>query len=644
MNIEAVAIECSLPSRLKVLVSDNASTDHTWEMLSRFRTNAFDLVSFRQKRNVGLDLNCLFLTQQVETDWFWWFGDDDLIKPGAISRVMEVLRADEPDVLIFSFDQPPHTNGNWVFQYGSNTYFPDSCKEMCHVLNRYTKLSAYVIRNSSIPFNDAVFHYANAYGWFWLGYCYAVLEYSRLPRLAVISEPLAGCDPEWLGVQSDKEAMEAALRWDISLCAQQQWRMQQHPFARRNAPELLSLGKRQAKRCLIREWYRASIGLARNPSERGHPYLEKPTLAVEWLSFSPKQMGWLIVILYRGSRLRQWLEGREQPVQHSRLTDAYGATRAALIAKDLASPVAPASSSVAMHSAPHAGAGIPNLELVRPGEILDDASTREDALLNALRCRPISRLVRTLYQIGAHRFQEKKLLFDIFPHLERVVLFEPLPELFVHLQKQEQGDSRVTVLPYAISERDGEATFHVASNDGASSSILPFGRLKDLFPHVQTVRQIQVQTRTLATVIGEHQLPPPDLLFLDVQGAEYQILATLSQELLHRVRMIYTEASTIEVYAGSKPLTELERILAADFNFAGFIPLKEHIPSHGNALFVNKSQAWLLLPEPPTTTDADRGAAAQQQLWARMLRGILPRKLRRSIRKRLATLAQGLAN
>ena len=109
--------------------------------------------------------------------------------------------------------------------------------------------------------------------------------------------------------------------------------------------------------------------------------------------------------------------------------------------------------------------------------------------------------------------------------------------------------------------------------------------------------------------------------------------------------MIYSEASTVEVYAGSKPLKELERILAADFSFAGYCPLKEQIPSHGNALFVNRSQAWLLLPpEPPVPTNADWGAAAHQQLWARTLRSILPQKLRRSIRKRLATLSQGLAN
>jgi len=267
----------------------------------------------------------------------------------------------------------------------------------------------------------------------------------------------------------------------------------------------------------------------------------------------------------------------------------------------------------------------------------------EDDLLHALRGRPLSKLVKTLYQIGAHRFQEKKLLFEIFPNLEHVVLFEPLPELFTLLKEQEAADSRITVLPYAISDQNGETTFHVASNDGASSSILPFGEHMKLFPHVQTAREISVKTRTLSAAIVEHQLPLPDFLFLDVQGAEYQILSSLSGDLLHHIRMIYTEASTVEVYTGSRPLKDVENILTAEFNFAGYCPLKPLIPSHGNALFVSKSQAWLLLPpEPPAVTFSNWAPTSKPPLWARAIRSVLPWKLRRSIRKRLTSLGQSL--
>ncbi len=343
-------------------------------------------------------------------------------------------------------------------------------------------------------------------------------------------------------------------------------------------------------------------------------------------------------IYWLGAALYAWDKLRAVDVPRK-----YQALRAAVVEREWPPATAPVA-AVASNRAP-AVVIVPDVTLLNRDDSASFKAVGEDQLLLALRGRPLARLVKTLYQIGAHRFQEKKLLFEIFPNLERVVLFEPLPELFALLQAQEQGDPRITVLPYAISERNGETVFHVASNDGASSSLLPFGQHRQLFPHVQTTRQIQVQTRTLVGAMDEHQLPPPDFLFLDVQGAEFQILATLASDLRHRLRMIYSEASTVEVYAGSKPLKELERILAADFSFAGYCPLKEQIPSHGNALFVNRSQAWLLLPpEPPVATAAPWDPTARQQLWARVLRLVLPQKLRRSLRKRLAALHQALAN
>lgn len=342
-------------------------------------------------------------------------------------------------------------------------------------------------------------------------------------------------------------------------------------------------------------------------------------------------------IYWNGAALYAWDKLRAIDVPQK-----YQSLRATVLAREWPPSAAPAKAVASGCPPPPVAA--PAVTVLDQNAATSHKTAGEDQLLLALRGRPISRLVKTLYQIGAHRFQEKKLLFEIFPSLERVVLFEPLPELFALLQEQEKGDSRIVVLPYAISDRNGETTFHVASNDGASSSILAFGQHKELFPHVQTNRQIQVQSRTLATAMGEHQLPPPDFLFLDVQGAEFQILATFSPDLLHRLRVIYTEASTVEVYAGSKPLPELERILAADFSFAGYCPLKEQIPSHGNALFVNKSQAWLLLPpEPPVAAAATWNTTARQQAWARGLRIILPQKLRRSLRKRLTALNQALA-
>ncbi len=233
------------------------------------------------------------------------------------------------------------------------------------------------------------------------------------------------------------------------------------------------------------------------------------------------------------------------------------------------------------------------LTLWRPGRRV----ISQDDLLRELEDRPITQEIKVIYIVGAHRFQERELLLRLFPKLEQVHLFEPLPKLFKTLEKETRGDPRIKVFPYAISDADGVAEFYVASGDSASSSLLRMGRHREIFPKVREVKTIAVQTRRLATVMAEHRLAPPDFLFLDVQGAEYRILSTLSPAARTAIKLIYTEASTEEVYTCAKNLDDLKHLLTPEYVFLGFAPLENGTPSHGNALFALRSvRDRLILP------------------------------------------------
>ena len=145
----------------------------------------------------------------------------------------------------------------------------------------------------------------------------------------------------------------------------------------------------------------------------------------------------------------------------------------------------------------------------------------------------------------------------------------------------------VHVFPFALADADGTARFHV-SNNLQSSSLLPLKAHREVFPYVETVRQIEVPVRSLDSVIDEYGLEQPDLLYVDVQGAEYRVLAGLSEDRRARTRVIYTEASTIEMYEGAKLLSDLEVLLAPQgFELAGFQDMLQ-TRVHGDALFVNR--------------------------------------------------------
>ncbi len=210
----------------------------------------------------------------------------------------------------------------------------------------------------------------------------------------------------------------------------------------------------------------------------------------------------------------------------------------------------------------------------------------EDDILHELGKFPICRSIKTIYVIGAHLFQERQLFNRLFPNLTQIYLFEPIPELFQHLQEITAGDQRIRVFPYAIADQNITTQFHVTSNQ-ASSSLLQLGKHKEIFPHVTEAGSITVNCRTLELVIRKYELAEPDMLFIDVQGAEYQVLSALSAKTRSRVKLVYTEASTEELYVGSRPLSDVTSLLEDDFQFLGFAPLAGNTPTHGNALFVN---------------------------------------------------------
>jgi tetratricopeptide (TPR) repeat protein len=80
-----------------VLVSDNASTDGTWAMLQDAARTRDWLVPHRQDENVGPVANLQWLVAHAsDAEYLWAFGDDDLIRPGGLAKVVAALREERP--------------------------------------------------------------------------------------------------------------------------------------------------------------------------------------------------------------------------------------------------------------------------------------------------------------------------------------------------------------------------------------------------------------------------------------------------------------------------------------------------------------------------------------------------------------------
>lgn len=226
-----------------------------------------------------------------------------------------------------------------------------------------------------------------------------------------------------------------------------------------------------------------------------------------------------------------------------------------------------------------------------PSLLTAEQPTYDLDLLRRLRGSALASRLRVLCVLGAHRFEELPLIDRLFPALQHIYVFEPLAGPLAVLHALAEKDQRIRVFPVAVSDRDGVAQFHVTDNDGESSSLLSFGSHSKLFPDVHVQKAIEVPTRRLDSVLAEQGLAPPDMLLIDVQGAEYQVLKSMSPALLAGVRLIYSEVSKERVYESSGLLSDVEALLAPRFVNLGYAPLREDVPVHGNAVFVARDDA-----------------------------------------------------
>jgi FkbM family methyltransferase len=145
-----------------------------------------------------------------------------------------------------------------------------------------------------------------------------------------------------------------------------------------------------------------------------------------------------------------------------------------------------------------------------------------------------------------------------------VLWVEPIPEVYDKLCENIAALPRQRAVRALVAERDGEpAVLHVASNDGASSSILDFAQHADLRPDITYVRDILLETTTLPTLLHRCGADAGgfDMLVLDTQGSELSILRGAAS-LLGGFRFILSEVADFEAYRGCARRDALTAFLA----------------------------------------------------------------------------------
>ena len=102
-NFIAETLDTILPqltADIELIVLDGASPDNTEEVLSRYADKWPSLRYIREETNSGIDADYDKAVGYARGRHVWLMADDDLLKPGAIARVSQILGDEDPDLLV----------------------------------------------------------------------------------------------------------------------------------------------------------------------------------------------------------------------------------------------------------------------------------------------------------------------------------------------------------------------------------------------------------------------------------------------------------------------------------------------------------------------------------------------------------------
>jgi FkbM family methyltransferase len=182
---------------------------------------------------------------------------------------------------------------------------------------------------------------------------------------------------------------------------------------------------------------------------------------------------------------------------------------------------------------------------------------------------------RVIFDIGACEGEDTVRYARRFPRAG-IYSFEPLPgnqELY-RLNLERHRVENAELVTTAMSDRTGEATFHVSSGrppeeiygkdwnyGNKSSSLLPPAQDDPMYGWLEFKQKITVPTRSLDDFCRERSLRP-DFIHMDVQGAEHLVLAG-GAATLPRVTAVWMEVSRQEIYRGQALDTTITQVMAS---------------------------------------------------------------------------------
>jgi len=126
---------------------------------------------------------------------------------------------------------------------------------------------------------------------------------------------------------------------------------------------------------------------------------------------------------------------------------------------------------------------------------------------------------KVIVDLGAH-FGDTALYYHaVYPDAQ-IIAVEPSPENYARLVRHTKHIPNITTVQAAVGVTDGMMQLHL-SNSSLGHSVVQ---------RTSEDKQVAVRQISLPTLYDEHNITKADLLKFDIEGAEFELLASLDIE------------------------------------------------------------------------------------------------------------------
>ena len=138
-----------------------------------------------------------------------------------------------------------------------------------------------------------------------------------------------------------------------------------------------------------------------------------------------------------------------------------------------------------------------------------------------------------IYDIGAHIGMASLFYATHYPKA-RFYGFEPLPTNLEVCRLNYRNLPGAEAFPWAIGSRSGTAVFEFSETDTRGGRLQDQPRPKD----GSLKKEVAVPVFSIADLVAQKKLPPPDFLKIDVEGAELEVLKGMGEQAPHIRRLL----------------------------------------------------------------------------------------------------------